>query len=144
MSTLDKLSETDLRKHMVRRCKNCSLKDVCSFYNPDPNNDECVLDKKAKIGLKNKEDMVKYFTELMELGRENLYNLKHKITEEGIGYDPELTKQIEAQVRILKELKSIMSTENSISIQAKGNAAGVFSKIFLDNKGGNNSDDHLD
>jgi hypothetical protein len=141
MSTLDKISETDLRKHMVRRCSKCDLKDVCSFFNPDPDTDECVLDKKAKISLKNKEEIVKYFTELMELGRENLYNLKHKITEEGTGYDPELTKQIEAQIRILKELKSIMSTKNSIFIQAEGNAAGIFSKIFLDNKGGNKSED---
>lgn len=133
--SLDKITQQDLRKSITRKCSDCPLRDECPFYDED--NNECVLDKKSNISLKDNEDLVNHMRELMEMGRENLLNLQYQTKIAGVGYNPEITKMIEAQVRILKEIKELMSRKDKLTISAEGQGAqGVFSKIFLNNNGG--------
>jgi hypothetical protein len=62
---------------------------------------------------------------------QNLIKLDNELKQSGIGYNPELTKEMKSQIELIQKIKDLMGNKQKINIQVEGDKSiGAFSQIF--------------
>jgi len=141
----NEINKTDTKLHLVRRCHRCSLvkdtpeelkNDICPLYNPNKNMDYCPLDLKSRT-IKTPEKMVEHVNFIIADSYKNIEGLKQQMAHAGVGFSEQYQKALESHVKLLKDLKEFLSTQNEITVHAKGKPAGILSEIFSAKSKGN-------
>jgi hypothetical protein len=131
MSTKIEKTYDDFLFLSTRRCSNCPLAETCEYFISDTSKDSCVIDKAGNKQLDKPIELTQDLNRIYNMGMQNLIKLDNELKQSGIGYNPELTKEMKSQIELIQKIKDLMGNKQKINIQVEGDKSiGAFSQIF--------------
>lgn len=119
-------AKIDARIEAPRTCGNCIISDRCPYFKIL---DVCHFSKIQAIALKNKNDVADAMSVILELQLERIYHMANVEKQSGGFINQELSLEIDRFFNSLKKMKDILSSDQFLRIEARGNIlAELFTK----------------
>ena len=108
----------DERKDSFRMCDNCVLNDRCPFATE---NGTCYFDKVKEIASSNKSDIAKSMAAILEIQLDRILHMYHLEKLNGGYANQDLSMEMDRFFSNLTKMKSILSSDTFLKVEASGN-----------------------